>query len=701
MPAPHTEAGTFGLHRADIMNRRSFLPQSIAGRLTVWFLLIALVPSVLLVVTMFLIIRSAAETAARDQLQYVLSDRMLHVQNWIEERGREVSLLSQMPRLIDVMKQYQVASGGQPDAGGVFQKTGADAEVRRKVLAELTDVVDPIAVSMGYPNVLIFDPSGELLHTMDDSFELSGNINQGPLRDSALAKAVNEAISRRTLAISRPERYPNAKDDEFRYFETAPIQSENQLLGVIAIRLDNAEFDEVFSNYEGLGESGDYYAGVLQGKQVAILAPLRHDPTGALERVPYPLGGPNAEALQEAAQQREGSGIKRDYRGIECLSRWVYDPVLGLGIVAEKDIDEAYASVALFRWASLALLGLTSLLVIPVAYFVARSLSRPMASAMSLAQEVSAGNLTADVPNAYSGEPGRLIDAIKNMSGHLRRLIGHIQHSIVTLMSTATEFAATSRQQQQTVDEYGKSTVQVATAVNEISATSQSLLRTMREINESANRAAELATTGQSSLAGMHQTMSNLADSTGSISSRLSVISERANNITLVVTTITKVADQTNLLSINAAIEAEKAGEYGRGFLVVAREIRRLADQTAVATLDIERIVREMQQSVSAGVMEMDKFNEQVRLGVGDVGRIGDQLNQIIHAVQVLLPRFEQVSEGMAAQSQGADQIRDAMAQLSEGVSQTSESLREFNKATDQLREAVLQLKDDISKFTT
>jgi len=166
------------------------------------------------------------------------------------------------------------------------------------------------------------------------------------------------------------------------------------------------------------------------------------------------------------------------------------------------------------------------------------------------------------------------------------------------------------------------------------------------------------------------------------------------------VTTITKVADQTNLLSINAAIEAEKAGEYGLGFLVVAREIRRLADQTAVATLDIERMVKDMQQSVSAGVMEMDKFSEQVRKGVEEVARLSGQLGQIIAAVTSLTTRFEQVNEGMAAQSQGAEQIREAMVRLSEGANQTVRSLSEFNRATDQMREAVGSLKEDVSFFT-
>ena len=198
----------------------------------------------------------------------------------------------------------------------------------------------------------------------------------------------------------------------------------------------------------------------------------------------------------------------------------------------------------------------------------------------------------------------------------------------------------------------------------------------------------------------MGRSMRQLADSTTSIGSKLSVISERAAHINLAVTTITKVADQTNLLSINAAIEAEKAGEYGLGFLVVAREIRRLADQTAVATLDIERMVKEMQYSVSAGVMEMDKFSDQVRRGVDEVAQIGDQLGSIIDAVQGLTGRFDQVNEGMRVQSQGAEQIREAVIRLSEGAHQTSISLREFNKATDHLREAVGGLKEEVSRFT-
>jgi methyl-accepting chemotaxis protein WspA len=159
------------------------------------------------------------------------------------------------------------------------------------------------------------------------------------------------------------------------------------------------------------------------------------------------------------------------------------------------------------------------------------------------------------------------------------------------------------------------------------------------------------------------------------------------------------VADQTNLLSINAAIEAEKAGEYGRGFLVVAREIRRLADQTAVATLDIENMVRLMQDAVSAGVMQMDKFSEEVRSGVGRVAEINGQTGQIISEVAGLSERFRFVNEGMNNQSVGAGQINEAMGSIAANVRQTSAALEELNKATHHLRGAIEQLNQEIASF--
>jgi len=192
----------------------------------------------------------------------------------------------------------------------------------------------------------------------------------------------------------------------------------------------------------------------------------------------------------------------------------------------------------------------------------------------------------------------------------------------------------------------------------------------------------------QDELVEMESVMRQLTEATSSISSKLGVMNSKAGNISNVVVTITKVADQTSILSLNAAIEAEKAGEYGAGFAVVAREIRRLANQTAVATLEIEQIVKDMQSAVTVGVMEMDKFNKSVTDSVDRVSKISTQIAEVIEQVQSLPPQFERVSHSIEEQSEGAQQISEAMQQLTQASEQTADALRETNNALDQLDDA-------------
>jgi methyl-accepting chemotaxis protein WspA len=335
-------------------------------------------------------------------------------------------------------------------------------------------------------------------------------------------------------------------------------------------------------------------------------------------------------------------------------------------------------------------------------WFVAREIVRPTEALIGRVHEMAGGasDLTARVAVASRDEVGQLAEGINAMIGKIQSIVKRVREASVQLLSTAGEIGAAARQQEANVQGLGGSTTEIAAAVREITATGKELSKTMGDVSERSGRAATLATTGRSRLAAMEESMKQLVESTDSISSKLAIIREKAENINVVVTTITKVADQTNLLSINAAIEAEKAGEYGRGFLVVAREIRRLADQTAVATLDIENIVRLMQDAVSAGVMQMDKFSGEVRGGVQRVAEISGQIGQIIEEVQALSARFQTVNEGMRNQSVGAEQINEAMAHVTAGAQQTMAALQEFNKASAHLRQLVEMLNQEVAQFT-
>ncbi|MBU6281092.1 methyl-accepting chemotaxis protein [bacterium] len=324
-----------------------------------------------------------------------------------------------------------------------------------------------------------------------------------------------------------------------------------------------------------------------------------------------------------------------------------------------------------------------------------------VAAAAHAADRVAAGDLTVDIGATGSDETGDLLLAVRSMLGSLRQLVGRMQQSSVDLVSTATGVAAAARTQEATVADVGASTSQIAAAVREISATAQDLVGTISDVQEASDQTARLADTGRSSLGDLEGAMVRLAESTGGVSAKLAAISERASNIGSVVTTITKVADQTNLLSLNAAIEAEKAGEAGRGFAVVAREIRRLADQTAVASLDIERIVREMQGSVASGVMEMDRFAEEVRRRVAEAAATGERFAEIFSGVQSLIPRFAAVNEGMQAQAAGARQIDEAMVQLTEVARRSADAVRDLGEAATRLRGAVSGIETEMSRFRT
>lgn len=353
---------------------------------------------------------------------------------------------------------------------------------------------------------------------------------------------------------------------------------------------------------------------------------------------------------------------------------------------------------------NLLVIGLFTILVVLVMAFIARraalTLSERVSAVSDIASRVANGDLTAEAPVvADNDETGLLLRAIGTMTHNLRSLVTRVKQASIELMSTATEFAATSRQQESTVQGFSASTNQIAAAAKQISATSQELMSTMDGVNTVAAQTADLAEQGRTGLRSLDETMDRLARTSSAMSARLAAIREEASEINGVVTTISKVADQTNLLSINAAIEAEKAGEQGLGFLVLAREIRRLADQTAVATLDIEQMVKQMQAAVSAGVMEIDRFAEEVRAGIGGVERVGGQFVQIVGQVRTLSERFDQVNHGMRSQSHGARQISDAMGQLIDGARQTSVSLREFNSATENLRDAVATLKQQVAQF--
>jgi methyl-accepting chemotaxis protein WspA len=403
-----------------------------------------------------------------------------------------------------------------------------------------------------------------------------------------------------------------------------------------------------------------------------------------------------------------GSDPKSSH-GIAAMVRDELDPDydkirLLLTALVDRNKNEAdhsaqliVASVSAARQAILLSFAIALLFSVACIYYLLRSITRPLEGLVTAMGQMRQGDFTHRINR--QDEFGALGQSFNAMADDLASLFGEVQKSGIRVTSSVTEIAATAKEQQATASEIAVTTTEIGATSREISATSRELVKAMRDVSSVGEQAATLAGDGQTGLARMEGTMQRVIDAAGSINAKLGVLNEKAGNINQMVITITKVADQTNLLSLNAAIEAEKAGEYGRGFAVVASEIRRLADQTAVATYDIEQMVKEIHSAVSAGVMGMDKFSEEVRRGMSEIQQVSGQLTQIIHQVQALAPRFEAVNEGMQAQATGAEQISEALTQLGKAARQTVESQAQSSRAIEDLNQVSSGLRSGVSRF--
>ncbi|NYE61202.1 methyl-accepting chemotaxis protein WspA [Duganella sp. 1224] len=320
-------------------------------------------------------------------------------------------------------------------------------------------------------------------------------------------------------------------------------------------------------------------------------------------------------------------------------------------------------------------------------------------SLLGVVSKAASGDLTGKIEVSGDDAIGRLAAGLDRMFDNLRALLNNVQKAGIQVTTSATEIAASAKQQEATGIEQAQTSVEILSTTKEISANTSQLLKTMEDATAVADYTTSATADAQNNLRRMDSTMQHMVSATDSINAKLAALSEKASNINSVLTTITKVADQTNILSLNAAIEAEKAGEAGRGFSVVATEIRRLADQTSVSTWDIEQMLKEMQSAVSASVMGMDKFSEEIRRSVGEVRQVTDQLSGVMDQVQKLAPQFDVVLQGMQSQAVGAEQITATMMQLNDATQQTVESLKATSEAVHQLQYAAGDLQTSVANF--
>ncbi|MFM7052152.1 MAG: methyl-accepting chemotaxis protein [Planctomycetota bacterium] len=384
------------------------------------------------------------------------------------------------------------------------------------------------------------------------------------------------------------------------------------------------------------------------------------------------LGGDFAPKLQEVVLGNSFRGRGTDTDGHPVIGAWTRVEALGWALAVTMHLDEVHANSLAQQRTSMMVAAIGVVPIVILALVVARSISRPITTAAAAAERLAEGDLSRPVEVWGSGETGALLSSMQRAVASLTGLVSRVRDSGVELGATAAQLRRGAQDQAEVAQQFGASSAQIAAAAREITSTQQELSGSVQSVADAVREASRSAQDGRASLGALDGEMRALSAGSTAIAERLDAIRARAERINEVVARVAKVANQTNLLSVNAAMEAERAGEAGAGFRAVAREIRRLSEQTAEATLAIEALVREMQSAVAEGVEEMARYGDAVAGGVRTSGEIAGGLRAVIDSVERVAGEIDLVARGMEAQALGAAQVTAAIESLTDGAARTA-----------------------------
>lgn len=365
---------------------------------------------------------------------------------------------------------------------------------------------------------------------------------------------------------------------------------------------------------------------------------------------------------------------------------------------AEKNAEAVQASSTMIL---LVVLCISVGVAIAIGFFLAQSISKPILKVVKVAQAIAKGDLSAkDVKIKSKDEIGQLGNALNEMLVNLNEMVSQVGSAASQIASSAQQLSATSEEMAAGAEEQTSQTSQVATSVEEMSATVQEVAKNAKNASDSSGEAGKTAGEGGEIVGQTVGEMEKIAKSVSDLQGVIQGLNKNSEKIGDIVGVIDDVADQTNLLALNAAIEAARAGEQGRGFAVVADEVRKLAERTTSSTKEIADMVKSIQGDTSQAVSSMEEAGKEVKEGVEVAGKSGDALKKIVEmsqGVNQIVQQIATAAEQQAAASEeissNVESIASVSKQSASGAQQTSSAAQELSSLTDNLQSLVNQFK--------
>ena len=455
-------------------------------------------------------------------------------------------------------------------------------------------------------------------------------------------------------------------------------------------------------------EGGNNYVFVYDGKGTTLLSPMKPDTEGKsmagktdpngfplFDRIAEVARSGNPAELEYAWPRTTGGAPERKHSTVKSFKPWGW--AYGAGVYFTR-VEEAFST-------GLAITGAVAsavlLVTIALSWLIVRSIRKQLggepAEAVAAMRELAQGNLRATIRNEGGGDS--LLGTLATTVGQLRGMMTEVGRNAEALRENAGSLAGVARGVADKAQSQSDATSAIAAGVEEMTVSINHISDSARDTASNSSAAVELAVRGEARTGEAAGEMTRIAQTVDGASLKIQELVGRAKEIASIANVIKEVAAQTNLLALNAAIEAARAGEQGRGFAVVADEVRGLAERTAGATVQIEDMIKGIQKDTGGAVDVMASVTAQVQSGVAQVHSAAESLREIREGAGLALERIRDVADATKEQSAASNSIAQQVEQIAQMVDGTSSAMRDAAKAVEDLERLSAGLNEVVGRF--